>query len=76
MSAPKLDVTPMIKPHWTEEECRNVDRIAEFIQLLMNNHDFDAVLECFGSGPYIQHNRNIPDSIPGLLGYVKEVTER
>jgi len=76
MSAPTIDFEPLMKPHWSADERSNVERIAQFIQLLMNDHDFDAVLTRFGEGHYVQHNRNIPDSIPGLVGYVKDLTKR
>lgn len=71
-----IDFAPLMHDHWSEAERHNVERIAEFIQLLMNDHDFDAVLKGFDKGTYIQHNRGIPDGIPGLVGYLKEVTKR
>jgi len=75
-NAPVIDFEPLMKPHWTTAQRQNVTRVAEFIQLLMNNHDFDAVLDRFEGSHYVQHNRNIPEGIPGLIGYVKDTATR
>lgn len=76
MTAPAIDIIPLLKDHWTPRERANVERVADFIQLLMNDHDYDAVLSRFDAGTYVQHNRNIPDGIPGLVAYLKDITKR
>lgn len=59
------------KDTWSEQEIQNVKLVVDFIQHLMNDHDFDYINEHFGDQAYTQHNRNIPDGIPALVDYVK-----
>ncbi len=66
----------MIQEHWTDRERQNAKVVVEFFQTLMNEHDFEATLKRFGNTPYVQHNKAIPDSIPGLVGYVKQLVKR
>ncbi len=64
------------KDHWSEHETRNVRLVIGFVQKLMNDHDFDAVLREFGNPHYRQHNRNIPDGMEALVNYVRDFTKR
>lgn len=64
------------KAHWSEQEAQNVELITDFVQNLMNNHDFSYVLEKFSNQAYRQHNRGIPDGFEALVGYVEEFTKR
>ena len=73
---PQLRLDDHIQPHWTEEETANAALILDFFQTLMNDHDFDAILARHGTSPYIQHNRAIPDGVPGLVSYVKNLVKR
>ena len=75
-NAPRIDANPLMKAHWTEQEQANVQLMVEFIQLLMNDHNFAAVEERFSTGSYVQHNRAIPDGISGLVGYLRGLTKR
>ena len=50
--------------------------VVEFVQELMNNHNFDKVLKKFGNNRYVQHNRSIPDGFKGLVSYVRDFTKR
>ena len=72
----KIDQEAHDKSHWSSSERKNVALIVDFVQHLMNDHDFDYVLETFESGSYLQHNRNIPDGIPGVVQYVKRLSKR
>jgi len=76
VNASTIDLGALDSPTWNETERSNVRTMAEFVQLLMNNHDFDAVREGFSTGTYIQHNRSIPDGIDGLIGYVGQLVKR
>jgi predicted SnoaL-like aldol condensation-catalyzing enzyme len=76
MATPTLDLAPLMQPHWTADQQRAVARVGAFVQLLMNDHDFDAVLDRFSGSSYVQHNRGIPDGLPGLVGYVKDLVRR
>lgn len=63
------------KENWSEKELENVKLITDFVQNLMNNHNFDYVLEKYNNDSYIQHNRNLPDSVVGLVGFLKEFVQ-
>lgn len=76
-SADKLliDLPSLQKPGWTEQELENAKVITDFVQNLMNNHNFDYVLEHYNDSAYVQHNRNLPDKVTGLVGFLKEFVE-
>ncbi len=71
MDKPQINFEALKQKHWSEEEAKNVDTIADFVQHLMNDHNFDYVLEHFDNSKYVQHNRNLPDGVQGLVSYVK-----
>ena len=71
-----VDFAALERPEWSEPERKNAQTIAEFVQLLMNEHDFDQVRDRFSTGTYVQHNRAIPDGIDGLTGYVARLVKR
>ncbi len=76
METLKVDLEKLKKSHWTPEELENVELIADFVQKLMNNHDFEYVLKRYGNASYTQHNRNIPDGIDGLASVLRDFTKR
>lgn len=41
----------------------------------MNNHDFEYVLDRYNDSYYIQHNRNIPNKINGLVEFLQEFVQ-
>ena len=71
-----VDLDGLKKSHWTPEELRNAEIVADFVQKLMNDHDFDYVLKTYANASYLQHNRNIPDGIEGLVNVLKNFTTR
>lgn len=73
---PVIEYSKFNKPHWTETESNNVKVCIDFFQNLMNEHDFEYILNKYGSNDYIQHNRAIPNQISGLVEYVKTLTKR
>ncbi|MEM7600177.1 MAG: nuclear transport factor 2 family protein [Verrucomicrobiota bacterium] len=76
METMKIDLESLRQPHWSPAENENVERITAFVQLLMNDHDFDAVLSKFDNSAYTQHNRNIPDGMSGIVGFLKHFVKR
>lgn len=72
MDTLKINVDAFIKDHWSSQEVDNARLVADFVQHLMNDHDFDYVLENFDNDLYLQHNRGIPDGIGGLVNFVKQ----
>lgn len=73
---PKIDLNKHLQEHWTKQETENARVVVDFFQRLMNEHDFDYILNTYGGGSYTQHNRAIPNEISGLIGYVKSLTQR
>ena len=73
---PRINLNSHIQNHWTEEEKGNVVVVVDFFQKLMNEHNFDYTLKTYGNTSYLQHNRAIPNDIPGLIGYVKNMSKR
>lgn len=72
----KIDFNKLEKNSWSAKEKKNVKLIGYFIQELMNNHNFEKVLEKFDNPHYVQHNRSIPDGVGGLVDYVRDFTRR
>lgn len=70
-----IDLQSLQKPSWTKQELANANLITDFVQNLMNNHNFDYILEHYDSSAYVQHNRNLPDKITGLVGFLEEFVE-
>ncbi|CAK4074516.1 nuclear transport factor 2 family protein [Vibrio sp. 16] len=70
-----IDLTSLSKSSWTEQERENARIITDFVQHLMNNHDFEYVLEHYNDSAYVQHNRNLPDKVTGLVGFLQEFVE-
>ena len=76
MDTPKINFESLKKENWSNQELENVKLIVDFVQHLMNNHDFDYIMKAYGDTPYVQHNRNIPEGIKGIVGFVKQFSER
>ncbi len=70
-----INVHALSKSHWTAQEQTNVAIVADFVQHLMNKHDFEYVLEKYNDSAYVQHNRNLPDKITGLVGFLQTFVE-
>ncbi|USD65904.1 nuclear transport factor 2 family protein [Vibrio sp. SCSIO 43136] len=70
-----IDLENLQKPNWSEQERQNAVIITDFVQNLMNNHNFDYVLEHYNDSAYVQHNRNLPDQVTGLVGFLREFVE-
>ncbi len=76
MDTIKINLDLLRQDHWSEKENKNVERLVDFVQKLMNNHDFDYVRENFGNPRYKQHNRAIPDGLENLIQYVQAFAKR
>ena len=71
----QIDLAALQKASWSEQEQQNAEVITDFVQNLMNNHNFDYVLERYNDSAYTQHNRNLPDKVTGLVGFLQEFVE-
>ncbi|NRB50025.1 MAG: nuclear transport factor 2 family protein [Saprospiraceae bacterium] len=70
MNIIQLNFEELKKDHWSEQEVKNVKLILDFVQHLMNSHDFDYVGKKFGNQSYTQHNRGIADGMDAIIKYV------
>ena len=71
-----IDFEGLKKDHWSEAELGNARLLADFVQALMNDHNFDDVLTTFGNDSYLQHNRNIPEGMEALVAFVADFVKR
>ena len=76
MESPKINYALLKQEHWSAQEEKNAKIITDFVQHLMNDHDFDYVLKNYNNSNYIQHNRNIPDGIEGLVNFLRSFTKQ
>ncbi len=70
-----IDLQSLQKSNWTEQELKNAALITDFVQNLMNNHNFNYILEHYNDSAYVQHNRNLPDRVEGLVSFLGEFVE-
>lgn len=70
-----VDLSSLKKTSWTKQEFANAKIITDFVQNLMNNHDFNYILKHYNDNSYVQHNRNLPDKVIGLVDFLKEFVE-
>ena len=71
MSTLTIPSSTLTKSSWSEQEANNVALITDFVQHMMNDHDFTYVRNTYGHSDYVQHNRNIPDRMEGILTYME-----
>lgn len=71
-----VELTALKKPNWTAEELNNATLVADFVQKIMNEHDFEYVERTFGGSPYKQHNRSMTDGISGVVQSVKKLVKQ
>ena len=76
METIKLDIQSFLAEHWSDSQKKNAEITLNFIQQLMNNHDFDQIRKVYSSAPYIQHNRSMTDGINGVLHSVETLVKR
>ncbi len=75
MSQPQINFASLAKPHWSETDRSNAELVVDFVQLLMNNHDFDELTRQYKDQPYKQHNRNIANGIEGVVKTVGDLVK-
>ncbi|MEM9202670.1 MAG: nuclear transport factor 2 family protein [Actinomycetota bacterium] len=76
METVAVHLDALARPNWTPEEAANAALVADFVRLLMNEHDFDAVRRDFGNDAYVQHNHGIAEGIEGVIETVSNLTKR
>ena len=76
MAKLKIDFNSLKRDNWSVQETKNAELVVEFVQHLMNDHDFDYIMERFGKGSYTQHNRGMTDGLNGVVEYVSKFVKR
>lgn len=76
MDTLKISLDSFKKTNWSQSETENVEVATDFVQNLMNDHDFTHILNTYGENPYVQHSRGIPDGMNGLVDYISSFTKR
>lgn len=69
-----LELEELTRAHWSSQELENARIVLEFVQRLMNNHEFDYVRSAYGNNPYKQHNRGMKDGIEGVITTLEDFT--
>lgn len=72
----KVDLEKLKRSNWSQQELSNAEIVRDFVQRLMNDHDFKYVEENFGKNTYKQHNRSMTDGISGVLNTIKDLVKR
>ena len=72
----KIDFNTLKRDNWSEQETKNAELVVDFVQHLMNDHDFDYVMNKFDKGSYTQHNRSMPNGVGGVVEYVRKFVKR
>ena len=76
METLQINYNQLKRSNWTQKEDKNVRLVIDFMQQLMNNHDFDLVRKHFVNSQYKQHNRNLPDGMEALIQYIQKFTKQ
>ncbi|USD67424.1 ester cyclase [Vibrio sp. SCSIO 43136] len=76
MEKPTINLEQFKRDSWSDTETQNAEKIVDLVQNLMNTHDYDYVEKTFAQSTYKQHNRGIPDTLNGLLGYLRNFTKQ
>ena len=73
----KVDIKRLKQSHWSKLEAHNAEIVADFVDSLMNRHDFDYIQGLFNENSvYLQHNRGIADGIGELLDYIRHICKQ
>ena len=72
----QINLDDFKKDSWTAQEVKNAELVVDFVQHLMNNHDFEYVEEKFGNHPYTQHNRSMTDGMAGVIEFVSKFAKK
>ncbi len=76
METIKIDLESLRRDTWTEQEYKNATLVIDFVQKLMNDHNFEYIKENFGHHRYKQHNQSMVDGITGVLKVVSDFARR
>ena len=72
----EIDITELARSHWSSQDLENAQIALDFVQKIMNDHDFDYIRAVYGNSPYKQHNRGMKDGIDGVISTLEEFTKQ
>lgn len=76
MGTIKIDLDNLKKDTWSEQEYENAVVVVDFVQNIMNNHDFDYIKKKYGNHKYRQHNQSMVDGLAGVLEVVSSFAKK
>ena len=76
METLKINLDRFKKESWTKQEIENATIVVDFVQNIMNDHNFDYIRKKYGSHPYKQHNQSMTDGPSGVLEVVSNFAKR
>lgn len=76
MGTIQIDLDRLKKDNWSAAEYQNAKIVVDFVQHIMNNHDFEYIQQAYGSHRYKQHNQSMVDGPKGVLKVVSGLAKR
>lgn len=76
MTQPVINVKKFEKGHWSDEGKRNAMAVLDFVQTMMNEHNFEKIRDTYKDTQYVQHNRTMSDGIRGVLESLSTLVNR
>ncbi len=76
MEGLKINLDTLKKDNWSDLELKNAELVIDFVQNIMNNHNFDYIRKKYGSDRYKQHNQSMVDGLSGVLEVVSGFAKR
>ncbi len=72
----EINLDSLKKETWTEQEYENAAVVVDFVQHIMNDHDFEYIKKKYGGHKYKQHNQSMVDGPAGVLEVVSNFAKR
>ena len=72
MKTAQIEIDKLKRNNWSDQELKNAELVVDFVQHLMNDHDFDYVLKKFDRASYVQHNRSMSDGVKAVVDYISK----
>lgn len=72
----KNSITELTRPHWSAQDLENAEVAVNFVQKIMNEHDFAYIRSVYKNNPYKQHNRGMEDGINGVISTLEGFTKQ
>ncbi|MEO0895356.1 MAG: nuclear transport factor 2 family protein [Bacteroidota bacterium] len=73
MNSLTIDLANLKKDNWSDQDLNKAEHAVAFVQKIMNDHDFDYVVEHYAHHPYKQHNMSMADGIGGVVQSMREL---